>query len=561
MWWASWGQFALLIGLLAILTPLLGRYMANLFQDKPTGLGLKWLESFSYRISGLDGAEEMTWRSYTNALLLFNLLGFLALFLLQCLQPLLPLNPQHFPAVPLPQAFNTAISFVTNSDWQSYMPEQTLSYSTQMLGLGVQNFLSAGTGLAVSLAFIRGITRKQTDRIGNFWKDLIRATLYLLLPLSLLLALLLISEGVIQNFAPYLEVTTLEGHTQILPMGPVASQQAINQLGSNGGGFFNANGAHPFANPTWHSNLLETLAILLIPASLVYAYGLLIGSKGHAWLLICVMLGLWAAGLGVAAYAQQLHNPVLDAYPVLEGQELRFGTPNSLIWATATTATSNGSVNAMHESLAPLAGGVALFNVILGELLFGGVGVGLCNMLMFVLLTVFLGGLMVGRTPEYMGKKIQTRDLQWVMLSVLTPPVLILVGASLAIALPSALAGISSQGPHGLTELLYAFASTAHNNGSAFAGIHANSTFYNLTLGVIMLLGRLSIIVPALALAGNLASKKRSLPSPGTLSTSTPLFAILLMCIILMVGALTFLPALSLGPIVEHFLMLKHQAF
>lgn len=560
---SAWVQLLSFTGLFICLAPTLGTYVANVFTGKATFAYriLGWLEKLCYRITGANPKEEMSWIEYGKALLLFNFLGFISLFFLQLIQGYLPLNPQNFGAVPLSLAFNTAMSFTTNTNWQSYAGETTLSYLTQMLGLTSHNFLSAATGMAALLTLTRGLIRKTTDTIGNFWTDLVRMVVYLLLPLSIIMAVILLGEGVIQTFSPYVEVTTLENTKQTIPLGPVASQIAIKQLGTNGGGFFNANSAHPFENPTAFSNLLEMLALILIPAASVYAYGIMIGSKKHAWLLLSTMLVLWAAGIFISFGSEHLHNPVIDVYPILEGKETRLGITNSLLWSVSTTATANGSVNATMSSLSPLAGGVALFNMMLGELVFGGVGVGLCSMLMFTLLTVFLSGLMVGRTPEYLGKKIEKREMQWVMLAVLMPGALILVGAGISSILPEALSSLSNQGPHGLSEILYAFSSAAGNNGSAFAGLNANTDYYNLALGIVMLLARISIILPSLAIAGLLAKKKITPPSVGTFSTNSILFIVLLISVILIVGALTFFPALSLGPVVEHLLMLEGESF
>jgi len=558
----DWLQIICFVGGIIILCPLLGSYLARLFNAQPLFLTpyFGWIESLTYRIGGINPNEEMGWKRYAKSLLLFNLCGFLGLFLLLRLQSFLPFNPQHLPAVPWLLAFNTAISFVTNTNWQAYSGETTMSYASQMWGLTVQNFLSAATGGAVLMALIRGLTRKCSVGIGNFWVDMTRIILYLLLPLSLLMAVALMTQGVVQTLSSYVQVETLEGGHQTIPLGPVASQVAIKQLGTNGGGFFNANSAHPFENPTALSNMLEMIALVLIPAASVHAYGILIGSKKHAWLLLGVMFAIWVGGFALSTYSEHLHNPVLEAYPVLEGKETRFGINNSLLWSTMTTATANGSINTMHDSLSPLAGGVALLNMMLGELVFGGVGVGLCSMVMFVLLTIFLSGLMVGRTPEYIGKKIEKYDIQWVMLAVIMPGALILIGAGIASVLPVALEGRLNLGAHGLTEILYAFTSAAANNGSAFAGLNANSDFYNLSLGIIMLLARIAILIPSLAIAGNLAMKKITPPTSGTLSTSSMLFTVLLFCVIIIIGALTFFPALSLGPIVEHILMIRGVA-
>lgn len=559
----EWLQLLFFAGCFICLTPLLGTYIANVFTGKASFAyrTLGWLENLSYRIGGMNPDEEMSWTEYGKALLLFNFLGFITLFLLQLIQGVLPLNPQNFGATSWPLAFNTAISFTTNTNWQAYAGETTLSYLTQMLGLTSHNFLSAATGMAALLTLIRGFTRKTVDTIGNFWVDLVRTVVYLLLPLAIIMSVVLVGEGVIQTFSPYIEVTTLENAKQTIPLGPVASQIAIKQLGTNGGGFFNANSAHPFENPTVFSNFLEMLALVLIPAASVYAYGRMIGSIKHARLLFLTMVILWAAGLLIAFSSEHLHNPVINAYPILEGKETRFGITDSLLWSVSTTATANGSVNAMLSSLSPLAGGIAMFNIMLGELIFGGVGVGLCSMIMMTLLTVFLSGLMVGRTPEYLGKKIEKREMQWVVLAVVMPGALILIGAGISSVLPVALSSLGNQGPHGLSEILYAFTSCAGNNGSSFSGLNANTDYYNLSLGVVMLFARVSIILPSLAVAGLLAKKKPTALSVGTFSTDSLLFVILLLGIILTVGALTFFPALSLGPIVEHLLMLEGESF
>lgn len=559
----QWIQITLFVSLLLFLTPLLGTYLANVFNEKTQFVNhfLGWLENLCYRIGSVNSHEEMSWKSYGKALLIFNLYGLLFLFGLQLVQAYLPLNPQNFSAVSWHSAFNTAASFTTNTNWQSYAGETTLSYLTQMLGLTSQNFLSAATGMAALLALIRGLTRKNANTIGNFWVDLVRTVVYILLPLSIGFAIFLVCEGVVQTFSPYVEITTLENAQQTIPLGPVASQVAIKQLGTNGGGFFNANSAHPFENPSSLTNFFEMLAIVLIPAATVYMYGIMIGSKNHAWLLFFAMLVLWFGGTLLAFYSEQLINPLLNAYPYLEGKETRLGFANSLLWTTLTTSTSSGSVNAMLSSLSPLAGGVALFNIMIGELSFGGIGVGLCSMIMFTLLTVFLSGLMVGRTPEYLGKKIEKQEMQWVIIAVLMPGALILIGSGISCVLPQALSSLKNQGPHGLTEILYAFSSAAGNNGSAFAGLNSNTVFYNLILGTIMLLGRLSLLLPSLAIAGSLAEKKIVPPSIGTFSTQSFLFFILLVCIILIVGALTFFPALCLGPLVEHLLMLEGRSF
>jgi len=556
-------QIFVYVGLLIGLTPLLGIYMANVFNGKHSFLHpiLGWLETLSYRFAGVNQKEEMTWPTYAKCLFVFNLLGFLFLFLLLLTQSYLPLNPEHLPATSWSLAFNTAISFTTNSSWQSYAGETTLSYLTQMLGITVQSFLSGATGLAVLLALIRGISRKTCETIGNFWVDIVRSIVYLFLPLSLIFAVVFVSEGVIQTFAPYVEITTLEKRSQKIPLGPVASQEAIKQLSGDGGGFFNANSAHPFENPTSLTNYLEMLALLLIPAASVYAFASLIGSKQHGYMIFGVMLCLFIGGLAAAFFSEQVHNPSIGVYPVLEGQETRLGMPNSILGSFAATASSDGAVNAMVSSLTPLAGGVLMINMMIGEVVFGGIGVGLCSMIIFVLLTAFMCGLMVGRTPEYFGKKIEKQEMQWVILAILVPSALALIGAGVSCVLPIALSSLSNQGPHGMSEILYAFVSSAANNGSAFAGLNTNTDYYNLSLGVVMLVARATILLSSVALAGLFAKKGIILPSLGTLSSHTPLFAVLLIGVIMIVGGLTFFSALSLGPIVEHLLMVQGQIY
>lgn len=559
----SWGQVALFVGALILVTPILGSYMARVFKGEKHVLtgALGWLERGIYRLCRIDSSEEMGWKKYTGALLVFNALGFLAVFLLQMLQSKLPFNPQGLANVSWHSSFNTAVSFMTNTNWQGYAGETTMSYLTQMLGLAVQNFLSAATGIAVFLALARGIIHKSTTNIGNFWADTVRSTLYVLLPLAIIVAVILISQGVVQDFTPYKDITTLEGATQTIPMGPAASQIAIKQIGTNGGGFFNANSAHPYENPTPLSNFIEMLSILIIPAALTYAFGSMVKNRRHGWVIFTVMLILFLAGLGISLYSEYNGNPHLGGISAMEGKETRFGITNSILWSTATTSASNGSVNAMHDSLSPLAGGVALFNLMVGEVIFGGVGAGMYGMLIFVLLTVFLAGLMVGRTPEYLGKKIEAREMQMAILAILAPCAVILIGAGVSAVLPAGLSSLSNKGPHGLSEILYAFSSAAGNNGSAFAGLNANTLYYNLMLGITMLIGRFAVIIPALVVAGNLAAKKETAKSVGTFNTDNATFGVLLTSVILIVGALTFFPVLSLGPIVEHFLMLAGKVF
>ncbi|MBK9039766.1 MAG: potassium-transporting ATPase subunit KdpA [Bdellovibrionales bacterium] len=548
---------------LIALTPPLGVYMYKVFEGQKTFLTpvLGWLETLTYRIAGVNENEDMNWRDYVKALLWFNFFGFLAVFLLQMFQQTLPVNPQSLSNVTWHSSFNTAVSFMTNTNWQGYGGEVTMSYLTQMLGLGVQNFVSAATGAAVFLALARGILRKSGSTIGNFWIDLTRTTVYVLLPLSFVLSLVLISQGVVQSFGSYAEVATLEGTKQTIPLGPAASQIAIKQLGTNGGGFFSANSAVPMENPTPFSNFLQMLAILLIPAALTYTYGRMVKSQRQGWTLFAVMFFVWFGGLALSMYSEYITNPVFQQSGIMEGKETRFGVVNSLIWSTATTSASNGSVNAMHSSLSPIAGGVALFNIMLGEVIFGGVGAGMYGMLLFVLLTVFLSGLMVGRSPEYLGKKIEAPEVKMALLGILAPCAVILLGSSLSAVIPAGLSSLANKGPHGLSEILYAFTSAAGNNGSAFAGLNANTPYYNVMLALAMLIGRFVVIIPALAIAGQLVKKKSSPLTAGTFATDTPIFGVLLVGVIVIVGALTFLPALSLGPIVEHFLMLKGQTF
>ncbi|HHW13350.1 MAG TPA: potassium-transporting ATPase subunit KdpA [Firmicutes bacterium] len=554
--------------LLVLLAPPLGAYLARVFKGERTFLDpvAKPVESLIYRLAGVKGDAEMDWKGYAGALLWFNALGMLFLYLLQRFQGFLPLNPQGFGAVPPDLAFNTAASFMTNTNWQAYSGEATLSYLTQMAGLTVQNFVSAATGLAVAVAFIRGLIRHTTRYIGNFWCDLARSVLWVLLPLSLLLALVLVSQGVIQNLSPYQTVHTLEGGTQTLAMGPVASQEAIKEVGTNGGGFFNVNSAHPFENPTPLTNLLEMLAILAIPAALPFAFGRMVGDRRQGYVIFAAMAVLFAAFVGVCYWSEARGNVHLAGLGVaeptaMEGKEVRFGIANSALFATVTTAASCGAVNAMHDSLTPLGGLVPLFQMMLGEVVFGGVGAGFYGMLVFVLLAVFIVGLMVGRTPEYLGKKIESRDVKMATLAVLIPAITILVGSAVAAATRAGLASLGNQGPHGLSEILYAFASGVGNNGSAFAGLSANTAFYNLSLGLAMLIGRFGVILPVLAIAGNLAQKKTVPTGPGTFQTVGGLFVALLIGTVLIVGALTFFPAVALGPIVEHLLLNAGKLF
>lgn len=542
--------------MLVILTPVLGRYLAKVYLNEKNILSplAGPVEKSVYRLLSCT-RSEMNWKEYTLSLLTFNFLGLILLFLLQMFQSWLPLNPMHRPGVPWHTALNTAISFVTNTNWQSYSGETTMSYLVQMLGLTVQNFVSAATGISVFLALMRGITGRSTNAIGNFWEDVTKTILYVLIPLSLLLAITLTGEGVIQSFHPDIKAVTLEGAQQIIPMGPVSSQVAIKQLGTNGGGFFNANSSHPFENPTPFTNFLEMLAILLIPSALTFTYGRMAGSNRQGWILFLVMIMLFLAGLTVSLYSEFRYSAIPGLQGNMEGKEVRFGIGNSVLWTVATSTASNGSVNSMIDSLTPLAGFVPMFNIMLGEIIFGGVGSGLYGMILFVILTVFIAGLMVGRTPEFLGKKIESFEVKMAVLAILAPNFVILVFSSLASLLPAGLSGLNNPGPHGLSEIIYCFSSAAGNNGSAFAGLNANTPFYNLLTGAGMLIGRYGIIVPVLAISGSLAGKKFIPPSSGTFRTDTLLFGMLLTAVIIIIGGLTFFPALSLGPLVEHFLL------
>jgi K+-transporting ATPase ATPase A chain len=557
------GQVVFYLVALTVFTPLLGGYMARVFDGERNFLTPVFgkLVNLIYRLGGVDTKESMDWKTYTIALLAFNFFGSFAVFLLQLFQFYLPLNPQGLQNISWDLSLNTAVSFMTNTNWQSYAGETTLSYLVQMAGLTVQNFLSAATGIAVMIALIRGIVWKTTNDIGNFWVDLVRSTVYVLLPLAILFAILFAGQGVVQTFSNYNAVTTLEGMQQTIPLGPAASQIAIKQLGTNGGGFFNVNSAHPFENPTPFSNFLEMLAILLIPSALVYTYGKMVGSTRQGWTLWGCMMFLFILGITISLWSEYHKNPVHQISAAMEGKETRFGVTNSVLWSVATTDASNGSVNAMHDSLTPLSGFIAMLNIMLGEVVFGGVGAGMYGMLVFVILTVFIAGLMVGRTPEYLGKKIEAFEVKMAALAVLAPCVVILVFSAIASVMNVGLSSVGNSGPHGFSEILYAFTSAAGNNGSAFAGLNTNTLFYNITMAIGMLIGRFGVLVPMLAIGGSLARKKIIPVSSGTFKTDTLLFATLLIGVILIVGALTFFPALSLGPIIENLLMLKGQSF
>jgi K+-transporting ATPase ATPase A chain len=568
------GWFQIVLYFLAILvaTPPTGAFLHRVLEGEGHFLmrPLGWLERLVYRVGGVDGREQ-SWRAYSGALLAFSAATLLVTYAIQRLQHLLPFNPQGLGAVEAASAFNTAASFTTNTNWQGYVGETTMSYLSQMAGLAWHNFISAAAGIAVAIVMARGLTRpgdgRRTGPIGNFWVDLTRSTVYILLPLCVVVSIVFVSQGMIQNLSPYAEVTTLEGGRQVIAMGPVASQESIKQLGTNGGGFFNANAAHPFENPNPLTNFLSMFLIFVIPAGLTYTFGRMAKDQRQGWALFGAMAFLFFAGVAVAYRAEASGNPVVDGLGVdraagnMEGKEVRFGIANSALYATVTTDASCGAVNGMHDSFTPLGGLVPLFNIQLGEVVFGGVGAGLYGMLVMAILSVFISGLMVGRTPEYLGKKIETKEVKLAMLYVLIFPLVILGFAAWSAVVPYGLSSLNNAGPHGLSEILYAFSSAAGNNGSAFAGINANTPWYNVTLGLAMLAGRFLMIVPALAIAGFLAGKKSVPPGPGTLPTTGPLFAILLVGVILIVGALTFFPVLSLGPVVEHFLAQSGKVF
>ena len=587
----EWLQTILLfVALLALIKPL-GVFMAHVYQGERTFLSplLVPLEALIYRICGVNKDEEMGWKRYAVAMILFNLVLFVALFAMLMLQHLLPLNPQKVPPFTWQLALNTAISFVTNTNWQAYVGEQAVSYFTQMVGLAVHNFVSAATGMAVVIALIRGFARRKTDLLGNFWVDMTRGTLYILLPFSLIAAIFLVSQGVIQNFSAYKTVPLVQSTSYdkpklddkgaplkdakgnqvaesvtvkevTIPMGPVASQEAIKELGTNGGGFFNANSAHPFENPTPLANMLEILLILLIPGALTYTFGVMVGNTRQGWTLLAVMLAIMLFSFGVMQWAETSGNPLVARLgvsgPNMEGKELRFGLAGSNLFTVATTGTSCGAVNSMHDSLTPLGGMIPLSLILLGEIIFGGVGSGLYTMLAFAIIAVFVSGLMIGRTPEYLGKKIEVREMWLSIVTILTAGIVVLIFSGIAMITPQAVASMANPGAHGLSEVLYAIASMANNNGSAFVGLNANVGFYNILGSLAMLCGRYIPAVAVLAMAGSLAAKKYVPPSLGTLPTDKAPFAIWLTLVILIIGALTFFPALALGPMVEHLTML-----
>lgn len=541
----------------------LGNFMARVMEGElPKRVGwLRPLEAFIYKASGINPDEKQTAWRYFLSLFVFNIFGFLLLFCILILQKHLPLNPQKLEGLDPFLAFNTAVSFMTNTNWQAYSGEVTMSYFSQMFGLTVQNFLSAATGGAIVYAISNALRLKLSDHLGNFWVDMTRMTLYILLPLSLILAVILVGQGVIQNLDAYVTASTLEGQSQILPMGPVASQVAIKQLGTNGGGFFGVNSAHPFENPTPFSNFLQLLSILLIPVAQVFAFGKLIKEEKQGLSILATMSILFISLLAFSLWSESTFNPDFSKGIALEGKEHRFTNTECVLWSVATTAASNGSVNCMHSSLTPLSGLVALFNMMTGEVIFGGVGAGFYGIFLFVILTVFIAGLMVGRSPEYLGKRIEAKEVKWAMVAVLAPSALILIGAGVGAVSNWALSSRTSSGPHGLSEILYAFTSAAANNGSAFAGFNANTEVLNLLLGICMLIGRFAVIYPVLMICGSLASKKKIPVTSGTFPTDSYLFSFLLLGVILIVGALTFFPALTLGPIAEHFLMIIGKTF
>ncbi len=572
----GWLQFLIFFGLLLALMRPLGIYIARVLEGERTFLSpvLRPIERLIYKLSGIQAEQEMSWRQYSVALLLFSFVSMLLTYVIERVQHLLPWNPQHLAGVAPDLAWNTAASFTTNTNWQSYTPESTMSYFTQMVGLAYHNFSSAAVGIAVAIALVRGIARKESKTIGNFWADTTRAILYILLPLCLIYAGALVEQGVVQNLKPYTAVATLEQptQTQTIGQGPVASQEAIKMLGTNGGGFFNANSAHPFENPTPFTNFLEMFSIFIIPAALTVTLGRMTGSPGHGWAVFACMSILFIAGFTTLYWAESQPHPMLHGVDQhvstlqsggnMEGKEVRFGVSQSALFAAVTTDASCGAVNSMHDSFTPLGGMIPLVNIMLGEIVFGGVGAGLYGMLIYVVLAVFIAGLMVGRTPEYMGKKIESYDVKMAMLYVLIFPLIILTLTAISVLSPQmGLSSLTNNGPHGLSEILYAFTSGAGNNGSAFGGLSANTHWYNLSLGFTMLIGRFLMMIPMIALAGNLAQKRSVPPSPGTFPVNTGLFTVLLTGIILIVGALTFFPALSLGPILEYLLLRAGQLF
>ncbi|GGB02959.1 potassium-transporting ATPase potassium-binding subunit [Brucella endophytica] len=563
----GWLQILLYCGIIILLVKPLGGYMTRVFDGERTLLSsiLGPIERGLYRIAGTSEQEEQHWTTYTAAMLLFNLAGFLALYFIQRFQGALPYNPAGMGDIPADLAFNTAASFMTNTNWQNYGGETTMSYLTQMVGLNVQNFVSAATGIAIAVALIRAFARKSAKTLGNFWTDLVRSVLYILLPVCVIGTLVLVWQGVPQNLNPYTVATTLEGAQQTIAQGPVASQMMIKHLGTNGGGFFSVNAAHPFENPTALTNLIHMVAIFAIGAALTNVFGRMVGNQKQGWAIFAAMGVLFLAGVAVCYWAEAAGNPLVHALGIeggnMEGKEVRFGIPLSALFAVITTAASCGAVNAMHDSFMALGGMIPLINMMLGEIIIGGVGAGFYGILLFVVVVVFVAGLMVGRTPEYLGKKIEAKEVKMAMLGVLCLPLAMLGFTAIAVVLPAGVGSIANQGPHGFSEILYAYTSGAANNGSAFGGLSANTVWYNITLGLAMLMGRFMVIIPAMAIAGSLVMKKTVPESAGTFPTHGPLFVGLLVGVILIVGGLTFFPALALGPIVEHLAMIAGQTF
>jgi len=571
----GWIQIAVYCAIIIAITAPLGGYLTRVFNGEKTFLSplLRPIERFFYAISGVDEKEDQHWVIYGVAMLAFSLAGFLSLYALMRLQNVLPFNPQKFPAVGEHLAFNTAMSFISNTNWQSYVPETTMSYLVQMAGLTVHNFLSAATGIVLAVALVRGFARRSAKAIGNFWVDLTRCTLYILLPISIVVGLFFVWQGMPQNLSPYTDTVNLEGVKQAIAQGPVASQEVIKMLGTNGGGFFNANSAHPLENPNALTNLVQIVLIFSLGAALTNMFGRMVGDQRQGWAIFAAMGMLFLAGVAVTYPAESQANPAfaplhidqsagpLQAGGNMEGKEVRYGIANSALFATITTDASCGAVNSMHDSFMPLGGMIPIINIMLGEIIFGGVGSGLYGMLLFAVIAVFVAGLMVGRTPEYLGKKIEAKEVKMAMLAILILPLSILGFTALAVVLPAGLSGPANAGPHGYSEILYAYTSGTGNNGSAFAGISANTLFYNVTIGFAMLIGRFLMIVPMLAVAGSLAMKKIVPPSAGTFPTDGGLFVGLLIGVILIMGGLTYFPALALGPIVEHFAMLAGNLF
>lgn len=554
-------QLALFLTILTFIALLLGEYMAKVFKGEKTLLSfvLKPIEKLLYKLFGIDETIEMDWKTYSFSLIVFNLLGIIVVFVLQEMQHIFPFNPQHLPPVRWDTALNTAVSFVTNTNWQAYNPEGTMSYLTQMLGLAVQNFLSAAVGLAVAVAVVRAFMKKEAQTIGNFWVDLTRAIVHILLPLSILYSLVFVSQGLIQNFNPYVKAHTLQGTEQVIAQGPVASQEAIKLLGTNGGGFFNANSAHPYENPNALTDYMSILGLLIISAALPFTFGTLLNSRKQGWTIFMAMAILYLLGLSVALWSEFHGNPILSKFGIehglnMEGKEVRFGVLSSVLFGHSTTVTSCGAVNAMHDSMMPLTGLVFMFNMMIGEVIFGGVGTGLVGMILYAILTMFLVGLMIGRTPEIFGKKLEPYEMVMAVIALVLPSVVQLTLSAVASSNGFGLSSLNNAGPHGLSEIIYAFASGAGNNGSAFAGLNANTPFYNLSIAFAMLIGRFGVILPSLAIAGSLI-QKRFVPYEAKFPTASLLFVAMLVCVVLIVGALTFFPALVLGPIIEKLMI------